>query len=182
MVSATRQSLIDRLDAGEGKLRQAARLTLALAARRFHAVEFDPARLHRNLGRRMQRVDELDYRLRDLLRVNLDRRKRAFNATASRLARLDVRLRVAEARRRLEACEARVRQAMHRSLGRAQAALGPLEAHLKQLSPLRILERGYAIVERNGKLVKSPQDAPVGSDLRVRLAQGELGAKVTRTS
>jgi len=182
MVSATRQSLIDRLDAGEGKLRQAARLTLALAARRFHAVEFDPARLHRNLGRRMQRVDELDYRLRDLLRVNLDRRKRAFNATASRLARLDVRLRVAEARRRLEACEARVRQAMHRSLGRAQAALGPLEAHLKQLSPLKILERGYAIVERNGKLVKSPQDAPVGSDLRVRLAQGELGAKVTRTS
>jgi exonuclease VII large subunit len=143
---------------------------------------FDPARLHRNLGRRMQRIDELDYRLRDLLRANLDRRKRAFNATASRLARLDVRLHMAEARRRLEGCEARIQQAMHRSVGRAQAALGPLEAHLKQLSPLKILERGYAIVERDGKLVKSPVDAPVGSDVRVRLAQGELGAKVTRAS
>ena len=182
MVTATRQSLIERLDAGEGKLRQAARLTLALAARRFHAVEFDPARLHRNLGRRMQRIDELDYRLRDLLRANLDRRKRAFNAAVSRLARLDVRLRVAEARRRLEGCEARIQQAMHRSVGRAQAALGPLEAHLAQLSPLKILERGYAIVERDGKLVKSPEDAPVGSDVRVRLAQGELAAKVTRAS
>ena len=180
MVTATRQSLIDRLDAAEGKLRQATRLTLALASRRFHAVEFDPARLHRNLGRRMQRVDELDYRLRDLMRASLDRRMRVFNSAASRLSRLDVRVRVIEARRRLEACEARVRQAIHRSLGGARAALGPLEAHLKQLSPLKILERGYAIVEREGKLVKSPEDAPVGSDLRVRLAHGELGAKVTR--
>ncbi|HLH44147.1 MAG TPA: exodeoxyribonuclease VII large subunit [Bryobacteraceae bacterium] len=182
MVTATRQSLMERLDAAEGKLRQAVRLNLALAARRFHALEFDPARFHRNLGRRMQLVDELDYRCRELLRANLDRRNRAFKAALSRLARLDVRLRVAEARLRLEVCQARIQQAMHRSLGRARAALGPLEAHLKQLSPLKILERGYAIVERAGKLVKSSSDAPVGSDLRVRLAQGELGAKVTRAS
>ncbi len=35
MVTATRASLVDRLDAGESKLRQAARLTLALLARRL---------------------------------------------------------------------------------------------------------------------------------------------------
>jgi len=50
------------------------------------------------------------------------------------------------------------------------------------LSPLKILDRGYAIVERAGpgerKIVKSPADAPVGSDLRVRLAAGELAARV----
>jgi exodeoxyribonuclease VII large subunit len=182
MVIATRQSLIDRMDAADGKLRQAARLTLALAARRFHALEFDPARLHRNLGRRMQRVDELDYRLRDLARAHLERRKRGYDAAASRLARLDVRLRIAEARRRLDACEGKVRQSMVLALSHARGALGPLEAHLAQLSPLKILDRGYAIVEREGKLVKSTEDAPVGSDLRVRLAQGELAAKVTRAS
>jgi exodeoxyribonuclease VII large subunit len=179
MVIATRQSLLDRLDGCEGKLRQAARLTLAMAARRFHAVEFDPARLHRNVGRRMQRVDELDYRLRECVRANLDRRKRGLDAAVSRLARLDVRLRVAEARRRLEACEGRVHREIHLKLSRARAALGPLEAHLAQLSPLKILERGYAIVEREGRLVKSAQDAPVDSDIRVRFARGELGAKVT---
>jgi exodeoxyribonuclease VII large subunit len=182
LVIATRQSLIERMDAAEGKLRQAARLTLALAARRFHGLEFDPARLHRNLGRRMQRVDELDYRLRDLARARLERRKRGYEAAASRLARLDVRLRLAVARRRLDACEGKVRQSMVLALSHARAALGPLEAHLKQLSPLKILERGYAIVERDGHLVKSAGDAPEGSDLRVRLAQGELAAKVTRAS
>jgi len=64
-------------------------------------------------------------------------------------------------------------------LSRADGMLAPLEAHLKQLSPVKILERGYAIVEREGRVVKSPADAPVGSDVRVRLAEGELGARVT---
>jgi len=53
-----------------------------------------------------------------------------------------------------------------------------LAAHLAQLSPLKILDRGYAIVERDGKIVKTPADAPVGSAVRVRLAAGELAAKV----
>jgi exodeoxyribonuclease VII large subunit len=180
MVISTRQSLLERMDAAQAKLRQATRLTLALAARRFHAVEFDPARLHRNLGRRMQRVDELDYRLRDGVRAALERRKRASESIAARLTRLDVRLRVADARRRLEGCETKLRQTMRLFMSHARTGLAPLEAHLIQLSPLKILERGYAIVEREGKLVKSSTDAPVGSDLRVRLARGELGAKVTR--
>jgi exodeoxyribonuclease VII large subunit len=60
--------------------------------------------------------------------------------------------------------------------------MGPLEAHLKQLSPLTILERGYAIVEREGKIVKTPNDAPVGSEVSVRLARGGLNAIVAGTT
>lgn len=178
IVIATRQSLVDRMDAAESKLRQATRLTLALLARRLGKVAMDPARLHRTLGRSMQRTDEMDYRLRDAARAALDRRKRSLDALTARLSFLDVRLRLAGSRRRLETYEARVRQEMRHKFNDARAALGPLEAHLFQLSPLKILERGYAIVERDGKLVKSPEDAPVGSDLRLRLAKGELAAKV----
>jgi len=64
-------------------------------------------------------------------------------------------------------------------LSRARGDLAPLSAHLAQLSPLKILDRGYAIVEREGKIVKSPADAPVGSEVRLRLAVGELAAKIT---
>ncbi len=92
---------------------------------------------------------------------------------------MDVRLRIADACRRLEISEGRIGQRMQRELSRARSAFGPLEAHLVQLSPLKILERGYAIVEREGKLVKSPRDAPVGSEVRVRLAEGELRARVS---
>ena len=180
LVIATRASLVDRLDSGEAKLRQASRLTLALLARRLHAVEMDPARLHRMVGRRMQRTDELDYRLRDLGRMAVERRKRALDAVVGRLGFLDVRLRISGARRRLDAADSLLGQRMKLALNRARGILAPLDAHLFQLSPLKILERGYAIVERDGKLVKSPADAPVGSEVRLRLAQGELAAKVSR--
>jgi exodeoxyribonuclease VII large subunit len=69
-------------------------------------------------------------------------------------------------------------QSIRLRLSRARGALAPLGAHLAQLSPLKILDRGYAIVERDGKIVKSRADAPVGADIRVRLADGRLKANV----
>jgi exodeoxyribonuclease VII large subunit len=178
LVICTRQSLQDRANAAEIKLRQSMRLSIALLARRLHRIAVDQTTLHRAIGKQMQRVDELDYRLRNLWRAILDPRRRALEAASSRLSQLDVRLRFARSRRRLEACEASVMQAMRLRLSAAGSAIGPLEAHLKQLSPLRILDRGYAIVERDGKIVKSPADAPVDSELRIRVAQGELRSRV----
>jgi exodeoxyribonuclease VII large subunit len=126
----------------------------------------------------MQRVDELEYALRDGVRITLGLRARALDAVAGRLGQRDVRLQFAASRRRLEACDAAVNQAIRLRLSRARGDLAPLAAHLAQLSPLKILDRGYAIVERDGKIVKSPADAPVGSDVRVRLGAGEFAARV----
>jgi exodeoxyribonuclease VII large subunit len=187
MVIATRQSLMERLDAGDSRLIQSVRLKLALSARRLHGVEIDAGRLHRTIGRRMQRVDEMEYRLREAARGAIQQRRRALEGLSARLRQRDVRLQLAEERRRLEEMrrrlgmlEQRVTQCVRLRLSRAAQTLAPLEAHLKQLSPVKILERGYAIVERAGRIVKSPADAPVGADVRVRLAEGEFGARVTK--
>jgi exodeoxyribonuclease VII large subunit len=178
LVICTRESLLERLNAADHKLLQSVRLKIALLARALHNVAVDRARLHRAIGRQMQRVDELDYRLRELWRASLAARRRALEGASARLAKLDIRLQFAAARRRLEASDAALVQSMRLRLSRGQGALGQLEAHLKQLSPLTILDRGYAIVEREGKIVKSPEDAPVGSDIEVRLAAGKLKATV----
>ena len=183
LVALTRASLVDWLTCGEAKLGgKRLGLTLALLARRLAHMTMEPARLHRAMGRRMQRADELDYRLRDAGRNAAERGKRTLDNLVARLSRMDVRLRLAEARRRLEGYESRVKQLMRLELTHAKGALGPLEAHLAQLSPLKILDRGYAIVTVEAgderKLVKSPEDAPSGSGLRVRLAKGELRSRV----
>src|SRR5580658_8103147 len=65
LVICTRQSLEERVGAGEIKLRQAMRLSIALLARRLHRIAVDQTTLHRAIGKQMQRVDELDYRARD---------------------------------------------------------------------------------------------------------------------
>jgi len=178
MVICTRDSLVERVRSAGIKLLQAVRLTLALSAKALNAVAVGRTTLHRAIGKQMQRVDELDYRLRDHWRAVLDSRRRTLHSVTNRLGQLDVRLRFAEARRRLEACEASSVQSAKLRLSRARGALAPLEAHLAQLSPLKILDRGYAIVERDGKIVKSPADAPVDSEVTMRLAHGQLRGRV----
>jgi exodeoxyribonuclease VII large subunit len=180
MVISTRQSLEQRMDAAEIKLRQAMRLSLALLHGRLHRSAVDQATLHRAIGKRIQRIDELDYGLRDQWRAALDGKRRLRDAATSRLAKLDVRLKLAKASGRLEACEASAVQSIKLRLSQARGSLAPLDAHLAQLSPLKILARGYAIVERKGKIVKSPEDAPVSSEVNIRLARGELLGRVIR--
>jgi exodeoxyribonuclease VII large subunit len=178
MVIATRQSLVDGLRAATQKLRQSARLTLALASRQLREVAIDETRLRNMIGRRTQRVDELDYRIRDSMRTAIGTRKRSLDTTSIRLARKDVRLRFAEARRKAGTLDQTLRQLAQLRLRDAKAVLTPLTAKLEQLSPVAILERGYAIVERDGKIVKTPEDAPPDSVVQVRVAKGKLKARV----
>jgi len=178
LVIRTRQSLFELLDSSTSKLTQTARLAIAMRARALHRISVDRATLHRAIGRRMQRIDELEYRVRELVRALLNRRKKALERNGSRLAQLDVRLKFAAARRRIEASDVKLQHAIRLRLGGARGNLSPLAAHLAQLSPLKILERGYAIVENNGKIVKAPIDAPVDSEVKIRIAQGHLRGRI----
>jgi exodeoxyribonuclease VII large subunit len=179
LVVPTRESLRDRLRIADHKLMQSMRLTIALAVRAWHGLAIDRVRLHQMIGRQSQRVDDLDDRLRENWRDAMSVRHEALQAASARLSSLDLRLRFAAFRRRLEVCDAAAIQVMRLRLSRAQGEIVAMDAHLKQLSPLAILERGYAIVQNEGKIVKSPEDAPLGSDIEVRLSRGAVGAKVT---
>jgi exodeoxyribonuclease VII large subunit len=47
------------------------------------------------------------------------------------------------------------------------------------MSPLRVLERGYAVATRAGHVVTAAEDVAVGEVIDVRLARGALTATVT---
>jgi exodeoxyribonuclease VII large subunit len=184
LVIQPRQQLLDQIAASQRKLVQAARYRIAQSARRLHEIGVDRATavLHRAIGRRAQRVDELDYRSREQIRAAIEGRKRRLQVAEARLRRQDVRLRYAQARHRLESAENALVQAIRWRLAKARNRWSPAVANLTQLSPLKILNRGYALVQTpEGRLVKAPADAPVGMDLRVRLADGSVDATVTRS-
>jgi exodeoxyribonuclease VII large subunit len=80
----------------------------------------------------------------------------------------------------LEAANRTSVETMRASLGRARRRYEPLAAELNQLSPLRVLDRGYAIVQdEQGRILKDAADAPPPSAIAVRLARGRLKARVT---
>ena len=55
-----------------------------------------------------------------------------------------------------------------------------LESHLKALSPLAVLERGFSLTSTaDGKIIRDAAKAPVGTTLKTRLAHGNLESQVT---
>ncbi len=49
---------------------------------------------------------------------------------------------------------------------------------LDALSPLKTLTRGYSIIEKEGKIVKSSKDLKTGEEIRIKLVDGENIAKI----
>ncbi len=88
-------------------------------------------------------------------------------------------------RRTLERHSARLAQA-HERLRRApallverrRAAITQAGGRLRALSPRATLERGYAIVRRDGELVRSARSVSSGDQVAVEVADGTFGARV----
>jgi len=113
-----------------------------------------------NRIRRMtQRIDDLAFRLEQ------------FGRTGSFL-----RTRI----HRVELCEERLASAIQRGLKRWHQSFARIAHTLDALSPLAVLERGYAIcLTWQGEVVRSAKGVEIGSDVQVRLHEGSLSAKVT---
>jgi exodeoxyribonuclease VII large subunit len=66
-------------------------------------------------------------------------------------------------------------------LQQKRARLERLTSQMKALSPVAILERGYALVfDASGKLVKDAESVKAGDDIRARVARGEIAATVRK--
>jgi exodeoxyribonuclease VII large subunit len=182
LIICTREELLDRIANREQKLMHGVRYRLAVLGRRWQqqGIERPLGLLHRAVGRQAQRVDELEFRLRDRFRTLHERYARAQRSLAARLHYFDMRPRFAIDRRRLDTAHVSAAQSMRWQLARRRGAVEQLSAKLSQLSPLLILERGYAIVTNEaGNIVKESAAALVDSGIQVRLAKGRLDAKVT---
>ena len=81
-------------------------------------------------------------------------------------------------RERLSASAARLRRASSLLVERRRSGLERSAARLRALSPLATLDRGYAIVRREGAVVRSAAALAKGDEVDVRLAEGAFSARV----
>jgi exodeoxyribonuclease VII large subunit len=181
MVVCTRQEVLDRIESQQQKTAQLLRYRLALLHRRLQQQGIDRpvGLLHRSIGRQLQRIDEQEYRLRDGVRARLDEAKRRRAHLDERLRRFDPAPRFAAVRRRLEASAAVATQLVRLQLARRLGRLDTVAGKLSQLSPLRVLDRGYAIVQDDrGAIVKDASGLSAGDPVAVRVAKGRFRARV----
>ena len=95
------------------------------------------------------------------------------------LAELDLRVQLARHRSRLEGLAQRLEPSARQRLERAGRRLEVLDRELHSLSPVAILERGYAIVsDEDGAIVRDAGLVEAEQRLQVRLHRGRLGVTV----
>ena len=184
IVIRTRESVVELVDAARARLTQGIRYKLILCSREWRQQGLERAEtvIHRLLGRRTQQLDDADYRLRETERTFLAAKDRELIALFQRLRAMDLRLRLARSREAAAAAERRLMTRMQDAISQRQRKFEPLEAHLFQLSPLRILARGYAIVETvGGQVLRDAEETAAGEVVRIRFGRGKAEATVTRT-
>ena len=111
----------------------------------------------------------------------LTRRRRQWNAAQVRFAALDLRARVGRLRHTFDKGVSELRARIDRTLIARRRRFQNAAVQLDERSPLRILERGYAIAyDSSGVVLRSADQVSPGDDISVRVARGQIDATVRR--
>jgi exodeoxyribonuclease VII large subunit len=133
------------------------------------------------LRRHRQQTDELTARLGVALRERIEHLRHRHTIAATRIASFDLRARIRTLSLRLVQRSAELGMRMERLLVRKIQLLEKLTVQLEERSPLRVLQRGYAIcTDAAGNVVSAADQVAIGSEVNVQLARGRLGAEVRR--
>jgi exodeoxyribonuclease VII large subunit len=140
------------------------------------------ARMMDGIHRRQQKLDEQRFRLEKAERQLLERCHRRCESISATVRHYDARRRLASIRQQLQAQVANLVAVTHSRFLESRGALDRRTASLEALSPVAILNRGYALVfDAKGRLVKDAARLNAGDELSARLARGRIRARVTAT-
>ncbi|HET8890452.1 MAG TPA: exodeoxyribonuclease VII large subunit [Candidatus Angelobacter sp.] len=184
LVIESKHRLAEHLAHLHQRLDRATRYRLLMARTRLQELAQHGAfaRIQDVMVRRSQRLDELTYRLAANYRTLLHDYHRRLDLAASRVRHYDFRRSLAVVRGELEARTEGVVHAFQSRLAARRSHLERLTAQLDALSPVKILERGYALVfDASGALVKDVAQLAAGSEISAQVARGRFTAEVKST-
>jgi exodeoxyribonuclease VII large subunit len=131
------------------------------------------------IRRRQQRLDDVGYRLAHAQRSIFEMQRRRFETLSAAVRHYDARRMLAGVRKELDGQVAAMAAGARAILLERRSRMDRLSSQLAALSPLAILERGYALVfDASGKLVKDGAQLGQGDEIRATLARGSFTATI----
>jgi len=126
-------------------------------------------------------LDDVVNRLAHGQRGVLEKQRRRFETLSAAVRHYDVRRVLAGMNKDLDARTTAIVSAVRNSLLERRVRLERMDTALSALSPLAILERGYALVfDASGNLLKDAARAKAGDEISARLAKGTVSATVKK--
>jgi exodeoxyribonuclease VII large subunit len=125
------------------------------------------------------RLDDRSRRVAHAATGGLRRADEALDRAATRISPARIEATLTAAERGLDAHAARLRRAGRRTADARLARLDLLAAQVGAADPARLLARGWSLTRTaDGRLVRSPDDAPPGTEVVTTLAAGRLRSQV----
>ena len=184
LVIRSRQELEDQMTALNKRLAHGIRYRLLVARQLLTETTQQGAfaRLMDGINQRQQRVDDLTFRLEKSERRLIEQLRRRWERTSAAVRHYDARRVLAGIKRDLVSHTATLAANMRTVFMRNRSVLDQMERQLKALSPIAILERGYALVfDSSGNLVKDSTQVNAGDEISAKLARGQVRARIEKT-
>lgn len=181
IVAAHEQELCTRLASLAGTLARSMRYRVAAARNEVQELALSPAldAVATRLRDARNAVETSNYRLQAALNQEVQRANRRLAAAAHSLSPAQFRSLVSAARARCESLRQAQDAAAQSRLNTARQQFSMAVAALDAMSPLRVLERGYAIAHNaQGKVIREATTMTPGDELRLRLWKGSLDCRV----
>ncbi len=179
LATPDRAELAQQLDHIQRRLQFGQRRRLDNLAQRVDGLARRLSHPAAQLDQQRRHLDHLGRRLHHALAGRLQQGHRHNERLAARLHGL--RPDLGGLRQRLAYLQQRQQRTQANRLATLAARLDALGSHLHHLNPQAVLERGYSIVrDQKGRIVRDSKALQVGSEIEVTLAQGGVGAQVTK--
>ena len=183
LVIRSRQDIEDHAAALHDRLTRAMRYRLLMGRQALTELSQHGAfaRMMEVIRQRQQKLDDLTHRVELAQRNLLEKFRRRWEIVSAAVRHYDVRLVLSGMRKELDSRACALGSVMRNVLLQYRVRNERLETALRSLSPLAILDRGYALVfDANGKLLKDAAAVKIGDEISARLAHGKIDAAITK--
>jgi exodeoxyribonuclease VII large subunit len=183
LVIRSRQEVDEQLGGLQRRLEKAMRYHLLMARQNLTELAQHGAfaRMMDLIHRREQRLDDLVNRLAHGQRDIFEKQRRRFELLSAAVRHYDVRRVLGGMKKDLAVRTTAIVSAVRNLLLERKVRVERMDTALQALSPLAILDRGYALVfDASGKLLKDAARVKAGDEISARLAKGTVSATVKK--
>jgi len=183
LVIRSRQEIEEQAAALHDRLTRAVRYRLLMGRQALTELSQHGAFAHMMevIRQRQQKLDDLTHRVELAERNLLEKFRRRWETISAAVRHYDVRLVLTGMRKELDNRTMALASVMRNVLLQHRVRSERLETALQSLSPIAILDRGYALIfDSDGKLLKDAGTVNIGDEISARLARGQIHATVTK--
>jgi len=181
-VIRSRQAIEEQAASFEQRLERAMRYRLLMARQGLTELAQHGAfgRMMEFIRQNQQRIDDYAHRLEVAERQLLEQMRRRWETVSSAIRHYDLPMMLSGMGKELETRMTALVAVTRKVMLEHRVRLERLETALQSLSPLSILDRGYALIfDQRGNLLKDSNMVETGEEISARLAHGRLHARIT---